>query len=69
MRIICYEISGTDKAMLVSMLPKSRDPSPEGVWVPRSQIEHVTRHPEEPGEWRKIEITIPEWLAEKKGFL
>lgn len=64
-----YEIGGTDKAILFTQLPKERDPHPKGTWIPKSVCEHISRGPQIVGEWRSIEITMPEWLAEKKGLI
>lgn len=70
-RVVCYEVATTDKALCLSRLPRSRiTGSPKGTWIPKSMIEHITRYPPEPQEnWRKIEITVEEWMAEKKGLL
>jgi hypothetical protein len=55
--------------MLVSLTPKERDPNPKGIWLPKSQIEHISRTPGLAGEWDEVVLTMPEWLAEKKGLI
>lgn len=62
-----WQIGGTDAAYLVSSTPKNGR-SGRKVWLPRSQIEHVTRQPEVVGEWQECSMTLPLWLAEKKGL-
>jgi hypothetical protein len=59
--IICKYISSTDKAILVEV-DGERD------WIPISQINDlsVELHTLERGD--PLTITIPEWLAEEKGF-
>jgi hypothetical protein len=64
-----WQIGSTEKAYLLSKVPKSRDPHAQGVWVPRSVIEHITRFPAEPNEWQEVHVKLPEWIAEKKGLL
>ena len=67
-KVKCYEVGGTDKALLVSRWPKGQVKEP-GIWLPKSLLEHITRHPVETGMWRPIEIVMPEWLADKKGLI
>lgn len=67
--IKCWQIGGSPNAMLVSLTPKERDPNPKGIWLPKSQIEHISRTPAKPGEWDEVVLTMPEWLAEKKGLI
>lgn len=56
--------------MLVTLLPKERNQNPKGIWVPKSVIEHISRTPAAKlGEWDEVLITLPEWLAEKKGLI
>lgn len=64
-----WQIGGTDKAFLLSKTPRDRDPHAPGIWVPRSVIEHITRFPAQVGEWQEVHVTVPEWIAEKKGLL
>ena len=66
----CYQVGGTPAAMLVTLLPKERNQNPKGIWVPKSVIEHISRTPAAKlGEWDEVLITLPEWLAEKKGLI
>lgn len=67
--IRCWEIGGTAQAILVALTPKSRNPTPSAIWLPKSMIEHASRMPPKTGDWREIEITLPEWFAEKKGLI
>ena len=60
----------TEAARLYCKLPKSRNPEKsDEVWLPLSQIEHVTRYPAKPNEWPEHVVTIPEWLAQNHDLL
>lgn len=64
-----WQIGATPRAVLFSKVPKERDAHPQGIWLPRSQIQHITRFPPVVGSWQECHVTLPEWLAEKKGLL
>lgn len=57
----------TEKAYLLVQRQRNRE-SVEG-WVPKSMIEYLHRHPMPDHGDREIDITIPEWLSEEKGFI
>jgi hypothetical protein len=67
--IRCWHVGGTPDAMLISTTPKNSNRNGKKIWIPKSQVEHITRQPEKVNEWQEIVITIPEWLAEKKDLL
>jgi hypothetical protein len=60
-------IASTDKAYLI------RNVENEEVWVPKSQVEHIEfgRDLKENGKSVKeiTRMTMPEWIAEKKGLI
>lgn len=62
-----WQMAATDAAVKFSKTPPDR--VPDEVWIPRSQIEHITRRPAALGVWPECEVTIEEWIAEKKGLL
>lgn len=64
-----WQVHGTDKAYCFSKLPKDKAQQEDQIWIPRSQIEHITRLPAETGQWNECLVKLPEWLAEKKGLL
>lgn len=44
------------------------------IWLPKSQveIEHLDREKREPGAgcfWQRVNVKMPEWLAEKRGLV
>lgn len=63
----CWIIQERPNALLVSKLPQDRQ-GKEQAWLPRSVLEHITRMPEVPGQWREALIKMPEWLAIEKGL-
>lgn len=69
-KVRLWQIGGTTNAYLFSTVNKERTERKEGVqaWVPRSQIEHISRNPARVGEWQEGTVTLPLWLAEAKGF-
>lgn len=36
-------------------------------WLPRSQLEHISKRKNEEGKW-EADIEMPEWLADEKGL-
>ena len=54
-------VRSTDAAILVE------DPDGDEVWLPKSQIEWPEEALAERGD--TITVTMPEWLAEKKGLI
>lgn len=62
-----WQVSGTDKAYLFSTTPAE---SREGfkVWIPVSQIEHITRRPNG-AAWKECEVLLSEWCAKSKGLI
>lgn len=64
-----WQIGGTPKAYLFSRRPRERDSNPkDAVWIPRSQIECITKFPEDTFGWRECEVTLPDWLVDKHGL-
>jgi hypothetical protein len=62
-----WEIGGTEKAYLFSSTPKDgRDGNK--VWIPKSQIEHITRQAPKVNEWRECVVSLPLWIAERNGL-
>ncbi len=66
-KAVCWEVGATPAAYLFSTKPKGQGGRQS--WVPRSLVDHVTRFPAGPGEWRQCQVTMPMWLAEQKGLL
>jgi hypothetical protein len=64
MRFILFKHAETAMALLLSETEAG-----ERVWIPKSQVEVIREHPGALGEPDLIELDMPEWLAEKKGFL
>lgn len=62
-----YLITGTDLAYLFSPRPSGSEKG--AVWLPRSQIHRVLKHPANLGEWQRCEVVIPFWLAKKNNLL
>ena len=63
-----WQVDSSEKAYLFSTTQNHKRDGKQ-VWIPRSMIEHVTRLPERIGEWQQCIVTLPEWIAEKKGLL
>lgn len=66
-RVRLWQVRQTDKAILFETLfgdPKSRQ-----VWVPRSQMQHISRNaPLVPGGAQECLVTLSEWFAEKENL-
>jgi hypothetical protein len=62
-----FHVGGTEMAYFFSTTGKN-DREGTRVWVPRSQIEHVTWQSPKVNEWRECVVTMPLWLAENKGL-
>ena len=68
-KVRCWKVGQTDKAILVSKTPKGRNPRPsDSVWIPRSVIEHTSTNNAD-GGWPELVLSLPEWIAEEKGLL
>jgi len=68
-KVVLWRISSTEKAYLFSTTPTPVTGG-EGrrIWLPRSQISHLSGDPHKPTEWQRCTITIPLWLAEKNDL-
>jgi hypothetical protein len=64
----CWIVHETEKALLVSKTPPERG-TENTVWIPRSMIEHSTKHPPLSNGWRPAIIKMEEWVAEDKGLI
>lgn len=62
-------IKETDKAYFFSKVTQEKGSSNDGIWVPRSMCERITKGASEPGKWRFCEVEVQEWFAEKKGLI
>lgn len=60
-------MASSEKAYKFSKTPPERDA--DEVWIPKSQIEHLTRRAPDGRDWVECEVTIPEWLALEKGLI
>ena len=63
--VVLYLVRETELARLYSPRPFNAEARPnerDCVWLPRSQIEHTRKM------GSRHEVTIPEWLADKKGL-
>lgn len=68
MKVRLFEIKRSELAIQFSTTSaKGRDG--RTVWLPISQIEHITRRPDPSGgEWKECEVTIPDWLGAKNDL-
>lgn len=60
----------TEKAYLLHQ--KHRGSDSTEVWVPKSMIDYKRKHPIQVvagEEIQEIDIKIPEWMADEKGFI
>ena len=57
-------IKETPKAILISTLPANM-PEARKIWLPRSQMTHISKDPAIEGEFRPANITLKAWLAEQ----
>lgn len=71
MKVRCWIIEQRDKAIKVSKLPPDRlsTDTMDFIWLPRSQLEHISKDPPLPNGWIPAIITMPEWLAEEKKLV
>ena len=67
-KLRCWQVGSSPAAVLLSTTPKDKNRDGKQAWFPRSLIEHVTRQAQRGGEWQELCVTVPLWLAEKKGF-
>jgi hypothetical protein len=68
-KVRLYIINRTEKAMCVSKVPKDKAENSQGTWLPKSIMEHVSYSPPQVNEWQECVITMPEWIADKRGLL
>lgn len=66
-RVRLWEVRSTEKATEYSTMPKG-DPCGRTLWIPRSQVKHVSKDPAKPGEWRPCTVTLEAWLADKEDL-
>ena len=59
-----FIINETAKAILVSTLPVG-DPNARKIWIPKSQMTHISKDIHHEGEFRPANITLRSWLAEQ----
>jgi len=64
MNVKLWEISSTERAIEFSTLPKGD--GGRTVWVPRSQIRHISRDRSNSGEWPTCLVDVEDWLVEKE---
>lgn len=64
-KVVLWQMRATEKAYLFSTLPKD-DPHNRVIWIPRSQIKHISREPKiKPDDLEKCIVDVAEWLADK----
>ena len=56
----------TEKALLLKQT--IRHETIAEVWVPKSQMDYIKRHPKSPDGSQQCDNKIPDWLADEKGF-
>lgn len=44
-------------------------PEDELVWIPKSQIEHLSKEAPDKRGWRQCTAEIREWIAQEKGLV
>jgi hypothetical protein len=60
-RVRLWQVRQTEKAVLF------KTPERE-VWVPRSQIKHISRNPPGTGGLTECIVDVAEWFAEKENL-
>lgn len=68
-KVRCWLIEEREKAILISMLPPDKNVEHFNIWLPRSQLEHISKEPALSNGWRECIITMPLWLAENKKLI
>lgn len=63
-KVVLWQIGGTEKAYLFSTMPKG-DKTGHSIWLPRSQIKHISREGAKANEWPKCVVEMADWLIEK----
>lgn len=76
-RVRLWQVRATEKAYLFETLPPImadsfgwyRDPKSREVWIPRSQIKHISRNPPlGPGGIQECLVDLSEWFADKEDL-
>lgn len=67
-KVKLWQISKTEKAYLFSKTPNGNREL-EKIWIPISQIEHISRQPPSPDGSIECVVTMTEWIAEQKGLM
>lgn len=63
-KIRLWELKRTEKAILFQTMPPG-DKTARQIWLPRSQIEHISHDLPLPNGVKPCTVTIPLWLSEK----
>lgn len=64
-----YQVKQTEKAYLFSTQPAgAHNRKEEQHWIPKSQIEHISRDKSLGDAWPKCEVRMTLWIAEQKGL-
>lgn len=68
-KVTLWEIRSTEKAILFAPFPEDVKTNNKPIWLPRSQMKHISRDPAiPPSTWRRCTVDIAEWLLEKHGL-
>ena len=62
-----WAIRRTEKAILFSDFPEGTVGARK-IWIPLSQIIHISHDPHEPGEWGPCTVEMTAWIAEKNDL-
>lgn len=66
---IGWIVNETPKAYLIASDGPNRTGTDKAEWIPKSEITYLFKDPPpQPPLRRRIEFTIPEWLARKHAF-
>ena len=68
MKLTMYQAGGTDAAYLFSTTPRDQKHAGFQVWIPKSQINHISRRAPIAGQWTECEVTMSDWIAKQKGL-
>lgn len=66
-KVRLWQLQARESAIQFSTMPPG-DQSGRLIWLPRSQILHVSRDAPLPGGWVPCTVDLPLWLAEARDL-